>query len=221
MIKALMLDVDGVVVRGRPADGARWDYDLEADLGVSPAALQESFFKPHWRDIVLGRAGLRDLLGPVLSQIAPSIEPADFLAYWFANDAAIDEALLAAAGHCRAAGLRVFLCTNQEHERAAHLMDGLGLGAHADGIFYSAALGAMKPEPGFFNRVAGGSGLSPGEMLLIDDSAANVAAAQGVGWHAVQWTGEAALAGEFSELVEFGEAERLPVRLEEWSVRRR
>ena len=63
-----MVDVDGVVIVPRPGG---WGADLEGDLGLSAAKLQELFFKPHWDDIVLGRAGLHERLAPVLAIIAP------------------------------------------------------------------------------------------------------------------------------------------------------
>ncbi len=43
MIKAVMLDVDGVLVDGRPSDGRHWAASLEADLGLSFAVLQDAF----------------------------------------------------------------------------------------------------------------------------------------------------------------------------------
>ncbi len=49
----LVLDCDGVVVRGH-REGGRWDKHLARDLGIDAAALQERFFKPHWRAISLG-----------------------------------------------------------------------------------------------------------------------------------------------------------------------
>ena len=61
-MKALMVDVDGVVVR-TPLGG--WAANLEADLGISTAALQAQFFKPHWPDVVLGKADLHERLAPV------------------------------------------------------------------------------------------------------------------------------------------------------------
>ena len=51
-----MIDVDGVLVTGRPSDGLHWATSLEADLGLSFAILQDTFFKRYWEDIVTGRA---------------------------------------------------------------------------------------------------------------------------------------------------------------------
>ena len=59
-IKALMVDVDGVLIDGRPEDGRQWQASVEEDLGFPSDALHEQFFAPHWENIVLGRAGLME-----------------------------------------------------------------------------------------------------------------------------------------------------------------
>src|SRR5438445_11438304 len=88
----------------------------------------------------------------------------------------------------RRGGLRVYLATNQEHERARYLMNTLGLAAHVDGCHYSAAVGHRKPTPAFFDAVACNVGRPRGELLLIDDAEENVRAAIDTGWCAVRWT---------------------------------
>ncbi len=190
MIRAVMLDVDGVLVRGRPEDGRPWAERLEADLGLCPAALHRAFFAPHWEEIVVGRAGLMERLGPALADIAPWLPAERLVEYWFGQDARLDEGLLVELAALRARGVTVHLATNQEHLRAAHLMGPLGLGAHAEAIHHSAAIGARKPQPAFFRHVAAAVGLPPGALVLVDDTPANVDAAVAEGWRALCWTGE-------------------------------
>jgi putative hydrolase of the HAD superfamily len=197
LIRALMLDVDGVLVRGRPADGAPWASRLEADLGVSAEALHRAFFAPHWDEIVVGRAGLMERLGPALAGIAPGMPAERLVEYWFGQDSRLDDSVLADVAALRAAGVAVHLTTNQEHLRAGYLMGRLGLGRLVDGIQYSAALGARKPEAAFFARAAAAVGVPAAGLMLVDDTAANVAAARAAGWQARHWMGEARL----SELV--------------------
>ena len=60
-LRALMVDVDGVVIVPPPGG---WAATMEADLGLPAATLQARFFKPHWNDVVLGRAGLHERLAP-------------------------------------------------------------------------------------------------------------------------------------------------------------
>ena len=84
----------------------------------------------------------------------------------------------------------MYLATNQEHLRAAYLMDTVGLAEHVDGIFYSARLGAKKPQMEFFAKVQAAVGLRGDDLLLIDDSLHNVEAALQAGWRALHWTAE-------------------------------
>lgn len=183
-----MIDVDGVVVDGRPEDGRHWQTSLDADLGISPAALREHFFAPHWDRIVLGHDALLERLTAALQRIAPEVSPAEFLAYWFQRDARLNGPLLHELSLARAAGVRVYLATNQEHLRAAYLMQDLGLAAHVDGIFYSARLHVKKPHTAFFAMVQAAIALPGDELLLIDDTRENVVAARAAGWNAVRWT---------------------------------
>jgi putative hydrolase of the HAD superfamily len=184
-VRTLLLDVDGVLVRGRPGDGKPLFTDLERDLGISLPVLQREFFVPHWPEIVTGRKPLLPALATVLARIAPQVSAETLLDYWLRNDARIDTALLEAMGKLRASGTRVYLATNQEHHRARYLMEELALGAHVDGIFYSAALGARKPDRSFFEAVAGH--LDDDAPILIDDTEANVLAARRFGWRAILW----------------------------------
>ena len=183
-----MVDVDGVLVDGRPEDGRHWDTSLEEDLGFASDTLHEQFFVPYWESIVLGRAGLMEHLTTALQRIGPHVSPARFVAYWFERDSRLIAALLQELSLVRSAGIRVYLATNQEHLRAAYLMEELGLAEHVDGIFYSARLGAKKPDREFFAQVQAAVGLLGKEILLIDDSPQNIEAALKAGWQALHWT---------------------------------
>jgi putative hydrolase of the HAD superfamily len=187
-VKALMVDVDGVLVDGRPEDGRHWQASLEADLGFTSDALHEHFFAPCWEDVVIGRGGLMEHLTPALQKIAPHVSPAQLVSYWFEMDSRLVAPLLAELSRVRSAGVRVYLATNQEHLRAAYLMEKMGLAEHVDGIFYSAHLGAKKPDLEFFARVQAAVGLCGEELLLIDDSRQNIEAARQAGWQALHWT---------------------------------
>lgn len=192
--KVLMMDVDGVLVSGRPTDGRHLFAELEADLGLSPDRLRETFFTPYWEAIVTGREGLTERLAPVLAAIAPKVSAERLIAYWFENDSRVDQSVLSAVKRYHERGVPVFLATNQEHLRADYLMQQVGLGAHVDGIIYSAALGHRKPEAAFFERAAAIAGAAPEDIVLVDDTLANVEAARQTGWCAVHWTGEGKLA---------------------------
>ena len=187
-IQALMVDVDGVLVEGRPEDGRHWQTSLEEDLGFTSDTLHEQFFAPYWENIILGRAGLMESLTTALQNIAPPVSPAQFVSYWFENDSRLVAAFLPELSLARSKGIGVYLATNQEHLRASYLMEQLGLAEHVDGIFYSARLGAKKPDLDFFAKVQAAVGLCGEEMLLIDDSRQNIEGALKAGWQALHWT---------------------------------
>lgn len=185
MIRAVLIDVDGVLVTGRPTDGLHWSHDLERDLGIAPELLQRRFFARYWTDIVTGRAELRATLAPVLAEIAPSVSSEALLEYWFAHDARLEKIVLQDVAALRRDGLTVALASNQEHLRARHLSERLGLTSHVDHFYYSAAIGARKPDSAFYRHIESDLGEPPEALLLIDDTVENVhAALQAARWAA-------------------------------------
>jgi len=190
-LRALMIDVDGVVVVPPPGG---WAANLEADLGLTLSMLQDRFFRPHWNDVVLGRADLKDSLASVLAEHAPRVTADALIAYWFAKDANLDHVLLEDLAGVRARGVELHLATVQEHLRADYLWSTLRLRDRFDAMHYAADLGARKPDRAFFDAIAARTGFAPGEMLLIDDQPANIDAATAAGWGGVVWTGRERLA---------------------------
>lgn len=191
-LKALMVDVDGVVII-KP-NGRRWDWNLEADLGLNAEDLQQGFFAPHFQDVLLGHADLYERLAPVLADIAPHIRPRQLVEYWFAQDGHLNSVLLDDLASVRAGGVEVHLATLQEHHRARHLWWELRLSERFDAIHYAADLGCGKPDPTFFRAIEARTGFKPAEMLLLDDLTDNVKAAVDCGWAAALWDGTARLA---------------------------
>ncbi|MGY5807236.1 HAD family hydrolase [Rhizobium sp. LEGMi198b] len=188
-MKVLMVDVDGVLVHGRPGDGLHYCTYLERDLGLKREVLQEEFFRrDHWGDVVTGRDNLEPRLASVLERIAPGLSASTLIDYWFENDSRLDQALLGDLAALRAKGIPMYLATNQEHRRAAYLMEKLDLSSYFDGIFYSAMLGYQKPAPEFFRLATERVGIDADEIAFIDDYPANIEAARQFGWKAMHWT---------------------------------
>jgi putative hydrolase of the HAD superfamily len=195
-LKALMVDVDGVLVVHPPGKG--WADNLHRDLGLERDALEREFFAVHWPDVELGRADLYDRLRPVLATIAPHLLAETLTAYWFEKDALLDQDLLADLKTVRNTGLSLHLATVQEHHRARYLWDTLGFRDRFDAIHYSAGVGFKKPQPQFYAEVARRTGFAPQEMRLIDDRLANVEAAIAAGWSGFHWVRGSKLAEALS-----------------------
>jgi putative hydrolase of the HAD superfamily len=192
-----MVDVDGVVITHPDPKG--WSAALEEDLGLPIERLQAAFFKPHWPDILHGRADLFERMDPVLAQIAPHLRSEALVDYWFAHDAHLNLDLLDQLARLRRRGVQLHLATVQEHRRADYLWRTLGLRDHFDAMHYSADLGWAKPAPEFFRAVEARTGFRADEVFFIDDRAENVAAAQACGWRAAVWTGDRRLADLMAE----------------------
>lgn len=198
-MQTIMMDVDGVLVGGRPPDGGHLFTDLEVDLGVSLATLQRDFFAPRWPAIVTGKNALLPELAEVLAVIAPQIPAQTLIDYWFRNDSRIDQTVLTDMAALRASGHRVYLATNQEHMRARYLMEEMGLGRHVHGIFYSAAIGHRKPSEQFYQHIQETLAAPPQDITLVDDTEENVIAARARGWNAIHWRANMSLLDELGQ----------------------
>ena len=131
---------------------------------------------------------------------APRLTCDALIRYWFANDAHLNEALLAELASIRAKGIAVHLATVQEHERAHHLWEELDFRSRFDGLHYAAELGCSKPSADFYRSIEARTGYRPGDLFFIDDRNANVEGARACGWSAALWTGSASVASLLSDI---------------------
>jgi putative hydrolase of the HAD superfamily len=184
-VRALMVDVDGVLVTH--PDGRRWDSDLLPDLGIDPVQLHERFFRPHFDDVVLGRADLFEQLEAVMPALG-SASAAELVEYWFSHDAHLDQPLLADLDRAAARGMGLHLATVQERHRARYLWEILDLRSHFSAMHYAADIGYRKSDPEFYWAVEKRTGLPSAAHYLIDDSEQNMETAHEVGWRGVVWT---------------------------------
>ncbi len=185
--KCLMLDVDGVLVFGRPSDGLHWTAGLLDDLGVSPRDLVQSFFRAGWQDVVVGRKELLPTLQEALGEIAADVTAESLISYWHEMDSRVIQPVLSDVRVARRQGVPVHLATNQSHSRADYLQNTMGLIREVDGIIYSAKAGYQKPEAEFYKFAEKKTGYQPEELLMVDDTIENIEAAIAAGWSAVHW----------------------------------
>ena len=83
-------------------------------------------------------------------------------------------------------GTLLILATNATNRLPLELQDA-GLQHSFDHVFNSSAMGVAKPDPCFFHGLLISCGLRPHEVVFIDDTQANVLAAQKIGMTAVQY----------------------------------
>lgn len=183
-IPILALDVDGVLIEGFPS--ARWDKTMEADLGISPKAMQKTFFKHHWDDVIRGKMPIEEPLGEFLASVGSDITVQEFIAYWHGESANLrDDVVEAAIAWQDRTGGHLALATNQDISRAKYLKETLGLGDHFQTMIVSCDIGTLKPEADYFVRGDELLGRTEDQVVIfLDDLIDNVNGAIEHGWDA-------------------------------------
>jgi putative hydrolase of the HAD superfamily len=179
MIKTLLLDVDGVLVRGGP-----FSYHLERDYGITREQIGV-FFKNAFPACLIGNADLKQELIPYLQQWGWQKSVDEFLQYWFVSEHTIDEPLVERVQQIRLQRIPCYLATNQEQYRTAYILNQMGFATLFDGIFSSNYVKSTKPQLAFFEHILHElSTISASDILFWDDSSANIAAAKQAGLQA-------------------------------------
>lgn len=84
-----------------------------------------------------------------------------------------------------AAGVRLALLSNMPLELKNYLVANLNLFSRFDHLFFSCDVRRVKPEPQIYQHCLSLLGLSPGEVLFLDDKAENVEGATQLGIHSL------------------------------------
>lgn len=186
----IFFDVDGVLVHGyhaRPELRVCWDENLTEDFGIDRKRFTEEFiFGPFIKEVLIGKRDMKHALAEWLPRLNCDAMPEDFISYWLRKDGNVNHDLLEKVRRMKETGkARLFIATNQAHDRARHLMDKLGFSEIFEDIFHSARIGTVKPERAYFQYIADALTL-PGnpKPIFFDDTPAVVAAARDFGWDA-------------------------------------
>ena len=188
-MRAILFDVDGVLIQGyhsRPELRIWWDEDIEKDLGIDRQKFKDEFFgSPVFKQIIIGQKDLHEALTQSLALMGYQITAQDVIDYWLHKDSNINHRLLENIVALKDSGnVRLFLATNQEHNRSAYLMNSLGFSQYFEDCFHSARIGVAKPDRRYFEKVAQLLGPQEEPPIFFDDTPAVVEAANQFGWEA-------------------------------------
>lgn len=177
--KALLFDVDGVVIRGE-----RFSVQYAHDFGV-PTTTLDIFFKTEaFAQCLLGKRDLKEIIAPYLDSWQWKGSVDELLAYWFGAESGVDQKLVNWVRELRARGVRCYLATNNEPYRTQYLRERLGLGEVFDGVYSSGEIGVKKNNPAYFEIACAPLselGIAKSEVVLFDDLQANIDCAQQFG----------------------------------------
>jgi putative hydrolase of the HAD superfamily len=181
-ITTVLFDADGVVIHPY-----RFAAYLAREHGLSNEHTKD-FFQGVFLDCLVGRADLKTTIAPYLATWGWTDTVDAFLQRWFEEENAPDHRVMGAIEALRRRGIPCYLATNQEHYRVRYMRTTMQFDAHFDGIFASAAVGAMKHDPAFYATVTAQLDQTAETILFWDDSPGNITVARAYGWNAHLYT---------------------------------
>ncbi|MEP1930928.1 MAG: HAD-IA family hydrolase [Roseibium sp.] len=187
-INAVVWDFDGVLNRNRADGRFVWADTIESDLGIDLIAFEFGIFNPRFIDVISGKTDLLDHVQAWLDQTNHDLTAQQLLEYWFEKDDLKDPETIALLDQLRGLGIAQVIATNNEDRRCSYIEDVSGFRHRTEYVFSSGRIGHAKPDSAFFNTVSTELGVSPANILLIDDSAPNVRAAAALGWETFHFT---------------------------------
>ena len=163
-----------------------WSRNAKADLGLRSDHFK-LIFSTRWEDVTTGKLNTKEHLTGVfkheLFRDAP-LTADQFINYWLSNDQFINEPMIELA---RSLTVPIYIGTNQDEYRTAHIARLIG--SHFQTVFSSYQIGHLKPNSRS-EHVERTLTLQPHELLLIDDTLANVTGAQKRGWQGYFYQGD-------------------------------
>lgn len=187
----IIWDADGVLIDGIAADGSFiWQKNIVKDLGIDHRLVEEVFLSANWGDVVRGKITIAEHIHTIFQAAGCTVSVAEYIAYWLSKDNNINKRVadyLLSYPSC--------IGSNQPLERAVKLEEWFAQYGIRQ-VFASSRIGAVKPEPAFYQHIEQELEIPPSELCLIDDTLANVEAAQARGWLGHHYTSPENL-GEF------------------------
>jgi putative hydrolase of the HAD superfamily len=178
VIRVLLLDVDGVLQFRRPEFVEAIERDYQWRHGYL-AFQHELLNDPAEARCLIGDGDLLTLVQQILPRHVHGLSANQFIERWLADDIELNYELLDLMA--RVSVERIYLATNQEAVRAAHIA-GLYAGRPwLTGTLFSHAIGHAKPDRSFFDEALAQIGRQPHECLFIDDKQVNVEGAGAAG----------------------------------------
>ena len=178
MIKAVIFDVDGMIVHG-----TRFSHRLAKKYNIF-IETTAPFFAGVFQDCVIGRADLKKELKAYFPQWHWTGSLEEILNFWFDEKYnIIDERFFPLIEKIREKNIKCYLATNNEKYRAENLLTQRGIGKYFDGIFTSYSFHCKKPEIKFYEKILENlPNIKKEEILFWDDDSKNIEKAKEFGF---------------------------------------
>lgn len=198
-MQAILFDADGVIQRPSPRRRGAWQSllgpECDVDEFVAAAFAVE-------RLALEGRSDFIGALSGLLVKWRCQGTLQDALAAWTMIEP--DSGMTQLVQTLRRNGVKCYLATNQEPRRASYMSGQLGYSGLFDREFYSCRMGVAKPATAYFLAIIGELGLSPTNILFLDDHEINVQSAQEAGLNAAHFFIDSGPVNLMRTLADFG-----------------
>lgn len=142
------------------------------------------FFKNEFNDCLVGKRELREVFKEqnLLEKWGWNGSLDELLRYWWAGENTRFEEVLTFVQGLRSQGVKCYLTTDQEKNRAQYILEGMGLAKDLDGAFFSYQLGVRKTDALYWQKLLVELGdPNPADVEFWDDDMENVATAKEAG----------------------------------------
>jgi epoxide hydrolase-like predicted phosphatase len=197
VVKAVIFDIGGVLVRTEEWDGRR---EWEERLGLGPMELHDLVFASEMgRQAQLGAITSQELWHWVGDQLGLDESGLSVMAAAFWAGDVLDEGLMALIRSLRP-GVQTAIISNATDGLRASLRERYPIDDAFDLIVCSAEEKVMKPDPAIYLRTLDRLERRPEEAVFVDDNPENTAGARAVGMHAIHFRPAMDLAAELAKL---------------------
>jgi len=188
----------GMVVSTAPerADWRALEYVTGLDL--------EPVSSSYWANRLAfdaGKLSPADYWGGVLSRSVSAAEIELLETLDFAQWSHLNSHTLVVLETLRSENARVALLSNMPAQMSARHVAGSSWTRFFPKLYFSGLLGQVKPDQQIFNHVVADLGARPGDVVFIDDNAANIEAARHLGFRTVLHTSATDLREELSKFI--------------------
>jgi 2-haloacid dehalogenase len=179
MIRNVVFDIGGVLLRLRYQPFVRYLQDAGVDLADLPAWLASIDLDAHERGEISGE----ELLGRVAASAVKPLDPVELGRRWLDMFERTDEMFDLA--HSLMGEYRVYLLSNVGDLHWRHFSTTYGIEDVGHGAIASFRVGAIKPSAAIYREAERRFGLDPAATVFIDDLKRNIVGARSCGWSAI------------------------------------
>ena len=177
-IKTILFDFGGVLGSGaHDWSGTLLPVVDAADLSVGE---MEGLWYRRWPSLAVGASDLSALWSDV-SQASPRHTDPSVLADVFYSAITANEDAFRLARDLKTQGLRLAIVSNESRGGMDVKIRKFSLADIFEKVYCSAVMGFAKPDPMFFSYILHDLALEPHEVVLLDNEAKNIAAAEELG----------------------------------------